>query len=486
MANGGVQSLARFILSPLLVISRLLLSLTILLGGRELAWAAEPATAAKASPTMVLVVEGGSPKLRNAIIGEVPEPWARADGKAIAASAKKRELPDSLKDIEGTTTKGPYLTRLGRVTEDVGAKAAVAVLVTTKGKARQAHVIIVTATGSVKLDKEVPLKAAADEDAAIIAKAFSTELGALAGQDAEAPAKTEPTAPAATPAANASSTEAPKPTASGSGSGSGSTSSSSSGEAATPPIKPVDNGPEPPPLLVATVGMELANRQLSYRDPVTRLRSDDSGITPTPAISADFYPGARTGTSVLQDIGVFGDFKLGIAKDKSVPEGRSASVSWTRFDIGLKYRIWLTRREWKAPMIAPSISYGREAYSFDRLDPPPEPLETPAANYETLRPRIEGRLPLGPIAILGGAGFLAILSSGEVGGKFRDTTVIGWEADLALAIPLPFIGKPFEARLGFGYRRYIYWFSPIAGDPYVANGAHDQMMRGGIDLAAHL
>lgn len=434
---------------------------------------------------MVLVVEGGNPKLRNGIVGETPEPWQRADGKAIAASAKKRELPDSLKDIEGPTTKGPYLTRLARVAEDVGAKAAVAVLVSTKSKGRVAHVIVVAPTGSVKADKDVPLGAPAD-DATAIVKAFSTELAALAAVE-DAPPKTEPTPPApgkepATPPDGAGSSEPPKKD----GSTASAAGSASTGEAANA-IKPVDNGPEPPPLLFATFAVELANRKLTYRDAVTRtLRGDDSAIAPTPAISADFYPGARTGTTVLQDIGVFGDFKIGLVQDKAVSEGRSAGVTWTRFDVGLKYRIYIGAREWKSPMIAPSFSYGREAYSFAKLDPPPEPLDTPAANYETLRPRVDGRLPLGPIAIQGGAAFLALLSSGEIAGKFRDSSVIGWEADLGLVIPLPFIGKPFEARLGFAYRRFIYFFSPQTGDPYIANGANDQIMRGDIGFSAHL
>jgi hypothetical protein len=83
--------------------------------------------------------------------------------------------------------------------------------------------------------------------------------------------------------------------------------------------------------------------------------------------------------------------------------------------------------------------------------------------------------------VLAGGSFLGVLSSGEVASRFRNPTVIGWEADLGAALPL---GKIFELRGGVAYRRYIYWFSPQAGDTNIANGAHDQIFRADLGVSA--
>lgn len=237
-------------------------------------------------------------------------------------------------------------------------------------------------------------------------------------------------------------------------------------------------------MLVGTVAMELADRYLRYRDVVTELYSDESGIAPTPSIAVDAFPGARTGTPVLQDVGVFGDFKYGIVQAKSLDAGKEASVTWSRFDVGIKYRLLLFKREWRAPMIAPSVSYGQETYIFKNPTPPsPQALDTPSVAYKMVRPRVDARAPIGPIAVLAGAGFLWVVSSGEVAKEFRDATVLGWEADLGLTVP---IGRMFEVFGGIAYRRYIYWFSPVAGDANIANGAHDQIRRLGLGVSAHL
>src|SRR5262249_47397608 len=144
-----------------------------------------------------------------------------------------------------------------------------------------------------------------------------------------------------------------------------------------------------------------------YRDAVTKnLRSDDSGVVPTPALALDLFPLARESTAFLRDLGLFGDFKAGLVQDKPFTTGMKVPISWTRFSVGLKYRIWI-ERDWKAPMIALSASYGQESYSFGSAGPP-EPLDTPSAAYKILRPRLDARVPIGPIVVIPGLGFLGI------------------------------------------------------------------------------
>jgi hypothetical protein len=452
MGNEAVRYLARVLAASIVMVLTMF--------GASPAWA-------EGARTLVIVIEGGGPNLPTAIAGELGARWTRADAKAVASAAKTRELPDSPTALDSLTTKGPYLLRLGRVASDVGATASVAILV-SKGKTREAHVVVVSAAGATRLDTQVTLGAPA-EDAATITRAFSVELDALV----------KPEAPASKPAPTPTpSSEAAKPLAP-------TASTASTAKDAPSPPPPTGTGSESaPPLLVATATLGAAIRHLSYRDDVTPLHSDDSGVAPSPAIAVEVYPGARSGTVVLQDLGLFGDFDLGLVHDKKLPDGSKASVTWTRFDVGLKYRIWLRHRDWKALMIAPSLSYGAESYSFQDPTPPPvNSLDTPSVGYQILRPRVEGRIPVGPIVVLPGAGYLGILDSGEVASKFRNTTAVGWEADLGVTLP---ITNALEVRGDIGYRRITYWFSPKAGDLNIANGAHDQIFRAGLGISARL
>jgi hypothetical protein len=228
--------------------------------------------------------------------------------------------------------------------------------------------------------------------------------------------------------------------------------------------------------------MEVADRHLNYRQVVTtNLHSDESGPVLMPSIALDVFPFARDTTRVLQDIGIFGDFKRGLGSHKTLADGTKVPAAWTRFDVGIKYRIMI-KRNWNAPHVALSLSYGEESYSFSPSAPPAEPLDIPSVDYQIIRPRIDARLPIGPIVILPGVGFLGILDSGDFVTKFRDPSVYGWEADLALAVPV--IGKFLAVRGGIAYRRFVHQFSPSVGDAYIANVATDQMLRVDLGVSA--
>jgi hypothetical protein len=409
---------------------------------------------AKPMTTVLIIVEGAPPALRGGIGVQLPSPWTQADAAAVATAAKKRQMSRSLRALENPSTKEQYTTKLALLAADVGVRAALTVVVITKRNDRKGHVVLVTDTGDELVDTYVALGEPAD-DAPTIAKAFSDKLDALAHP---ASAKAEPT----TAAAPGASPEAPKSDAAPSEG-----TPAKDAPATAPPTTPP--GTEAPPLLVGTLAFELAARSLDFRGVGFRSTPEpfDSGLVPTPALAVDFFPAARTGTSVLRDLGVTGDFRYGFA----------SGDSWTRFDIGLKYRIVL-RRDWNAPMIAPSVTYGQESYSYGS---PSEKL--PNVSYGGIRPRVDVRVPVWKIAVHGGGGFLFVLARGDLATKFSDPSVLGWEADLGVSFPL---NSLLEVRAGFGYRRYIYYFSPQPSDTNFAYGAHDQMFRPDIGVIAHL
>lgn len=436
-------------LNRLFAVASVFLLLTIL--GESSAWA----TGDKGNTKLAIVVEGAPPSLRGGIGGELPSPWTQVDASLVGAAAKKRQLSRSLKALEDPATKGQYTSKLVMVAGDVGGRAAVVVVISTKRNDRKGHVILVADTGETLVDTQVALGAPAD-DAAMLAKAFRDKLDPLTRPD-EPAAKPEPVA-----AVTATPVEGPKPDATPSAPRAPTT------DAPPPPPPTQPEGAEPPPVLVGTLGVHVANRHLELRGVVTSAPvAYDSGFVLTPALAVDLFPGARSGSKVLEDFGVFGDVALGLHSE----------ASWTRFDAGLKYRFWL-KRAWSGAMIAPSVGYSQESYASDTPND-----RRPPKSYKMVRPRVDVRVPVWRIAILGGAGFLAALDSGELADQFRDATVLGWEADLAATVP---ITRALEIRAGFGYRRMIYWFSPQRGDPNFARGANDQTFRPEIGVTAHL
>jgi hypothetical protein len=444
----GVRRLARYWILVLALLTAF---------GEASAWAAAPAT-------MVIVVDGDD-KLATAIPAELPAPWAPADPDAVTAAAQKRRFPASTGALRDKKARGPYVQKLLQVAVDSGAKAALVVYV-PKGKKRVAHVTLLSSAGPTLVDTQVSL-ASPDQDAAVVTRAFSRELVALGASPEPAPQPAPATAPA--PAVGETLPDAPKP--------------------ATPPAP--DAPPAAPkaeaagaiaPWIVATATMELANRHLTYSDVVTsNIHSDNSGIVPMPAIALDLFPFAPGGTRFLQDLGVFGDFKLGLVSQKTLADGTKAPASWTRFDAGLKYRIWIKRTP-KSPIISLALSYGQESYRFHPSTAPAEPLDTPSASYAILRPRIEARVPVGPVVLLVGGGYLAVLDTVAFAGNFRDPSIYAWEADFALAVP---IGNVIEVRGGIAYRRFVHIFGAAKGDPYIASVADDQMFRGDLGISAH-
>src|SRR5512141_429436 len=78
---------------------------------------------------IVIVVEGGGGEaLAAAMGGSLPEPWRRADPKAVTKAATTRKLGGA-KSLDVLKTKIGYVERLLLVTDDVGAAAVVVVRV---------------------------------------------------------------------------------------------------------------------------------------------------------------------------------------------------------------------------------------------------------------------------------------------------------------------------------------------------------------------
>jgi hypothetical protein len=459
MVNGAVRALARFWGACVLAVLTIFFS--------------EGSASAAPHGTLVLIVDGGAgEKLASAIGTQLPAPWSVADAKAFSAAAKNHKLPSGLGSLDDEKTEEKYLQTLGQVITEAGANAAVAVQV-QKGRRRFARVILLSAAGASLVDRQVTL-AGPEEDAMRITRAFQSELAALVPAEGAKPGP----APAPSPAGPTLQGEPAKPSGTEPAPAASASASASAG-----PSSP--STPLPAPWMVATVAFQLANRRVGYRDVITaNIHHDNSGFVPTPAIGVDFFPFAiaKGSRGFLADFGLFGDFMLGLGAEKKLTDGTTVPVGWSRFDAGLKYRLWLKERNWGSPMLAFSLSFGQEAYLFHNKTPPEEPLDTPSAAYKIVRPRVDARVPIGPIALSAGLGYLGVLNTVSFVKKFRDPSVYAWEAEGAVSVPL---GSIVEPRVGVSYRRFVHQFHPKEGDDYIANVATDQILRVELGVSAH-
>jgi hypothetical protein len=114
-------------------------------------------------------------------------------------------------------------------------------------------------------------------------------------------------------------------------------------------------------------------------------------------------------------------------------------------------------------------AYGEEGFSFDA---PPNAPPLPSVDYRFVRASGDVRIPFGRVTALAGAGYLVVLSVGDIASRFPRAWAGGVEAELGGALT---IATGWEARLTASYRRFFYALHPTPGDTYVAGGALDEL-----------
>ena len=248
-------------------------------------------------------------------------------------------------------------------------------------------------------------------------------------------------------------------------------------------------------LFVIGLGIELGGRSFEYTDPITNnLRPYDVFGVPILAVEAEIYPGATTGTPVLEHIGLTVAYGhgFGLSSQTTDDPPLKFGTSWNRFAAGLRYRIPLGKNG--APVIGLSGRFGFVNFTFEPEGDTPEETaasdaikkEVASVSYKYLRPGIDGRIPIGPVAILASFGYLGVIDAGDperdVYPRFTSdngpTTNPASDAsigaiDMGLGVGIRLVAG-LEARLMAEYTRFFYAFEPNVGDEYVAGGALDQ------------
>jgi hypothetical protein len=423
-----------------------------------------------------LVLAGSSARadeaLRVAVVG------SGTDGDALASVVASRLTapatpadPDAFRASLGPTalrTMGVAAKRHDKDAELVAhmraaarsshADRAIVLHVEKTKKGTVVHVWLVDAqgSGSAPIDQDVRLGAGAslgDEADG----AWNAVSGALtpsaepAATSSPAAAEPAPVAAASSPADDAAAQKPP--------------------DADTGPTAAASPGPPPHSRAgsIAILGAALqgGSRHFSYVDRLTpTLRPYDLFVAPLVTIGGEIYPFVNSRVPVLPGLGATASYAraFGLASEDS--GGTNVSTSWQAFSIGLRERLPIG----SSFILGINAGYGDNSFEFD--DPIRPAAQLPSAHYKYLRGALDGRLVRGDLSVHAGAGYLDVLSTGDMAALFPRESVGGVEAALGVADQ---VGSAVELSLDLVYTRFFYSLEPQPGDTYVAGGALDQM-----------
>jgi len=248
-------------------------------------------------------------------------------------------------------------------------------------------------------------------------------------------------------------------------------------------------------LATGFVALDLGGRQYHYNDRITNgtLRPYDLPegpllpVVPGFAASLELFPFAREDVGLARDLG--GALHGNVDFTKTHVGVETLSTRWYAWDANLRGRVHLGRRG-TAPILGLEAGLGHLHFGFEEAGALAPIL--PSVDYKYLRIAIDGRFPLGRVALLAGLGYRDLLtttnasgetipSAGPIGEYFPRASISGLEANIGAILS---IAGPFEARLVVHYVRFWAKFNPEAGDAHIAGGALDQFINTDLGLAA--
>jgi hypothetical protein len=230
----------------------------------------------------------------------------------------------------------------------------------------------------------------------------------------------------------------------------------------------------------AEVAVGVARRSLNYIEPLYGpLRAYRAPAVGIYSIGGEIYPAAASGINVAKDIGLAFRVANSLALESKSADGtQTARALFWRYAVGLRGRI-LAGKTKESPLIGLEGTYG--VWSFLFGGDPELVAEAPPVQYRYLRAGADVRVPLGVFSLLGGAGYMNILSAGPLTERFPNARIFGVDATIGGTYPvMPWV----DVRLALTYARI---FSNTHADPdaeYVAAGALDQYILGNLGMSA--
>ncbi|MFO0725079.1 MAG: hypothetical protein U1E65_14965 [Myxococcota bacterium] len=336
-------------------------------------------------------------------------------------------------------------------------------------------------------------KAGLDADTKVAIRSFFAN--ALAGGGIAAPSAPTPrNAPAVAPPPTAPPPTAPPPTAPppvATNERVDTPPSSTSPTAATAVVPPPSGShgggllgkamgiaPGLPPLALVTVEFLGVGRGFNYTDPITaNLRPFNVTFMPSPSFGLALYPLTLSGSARAAAFGIHGGFATSLGVKSSRVNGPEYPTTYTRFDVGAHYRIFLGDT-FDSFAVIPKFGFHGSGLSLGAASDGSKETELPSTAYTGLSMGLGLDIPVaGLFHFVGEGNFVLVFSSGDPisAAYFRAGSTSGVTASAGIKVGL---SDAFSIVAGVNYQHYAYAFKPNPGDKFVAGGALDQFLAG--------
>jgi hypothetical protein len=227
-----------------------------------------------------------------------------------------------------------------------------------------------------------------------------------------------------------------------------------------------------------TVGGRAFRRHLSYTDDLFGvLRAYDLNLGPAAYAAVEWYPGAHFSNGPLAHLGLVasGEYAFALRSRDPATDASYDTRAWSA-SLGVRARLPLGASE-----VGLTGAYLLQQYAVEGTRHGNDP-GVPTVTYQSLRAGLSARIALtGWFALTAGAGYLFVLSAGEMSSEYFPRAQMG-AVDAALGAALA-VASEIEVRLGLDARRYFYSFHPEPGDPWIAGGALDHYFGATLGVA---
>jgi hypothetical protein len=416
-------------------------------------------TALAAGKRVAVYVDGAEDEHLSAeLVAALPSGVSVIDSSTLTDALAQEHVKNVARAFTSAKRRQALPAKLQRVATAIGADAVVLGAVNDDANALEL-IVVIAGQSTPKVDEDVPI---ADKSERVVQwkKLVTTPLEKLDASDAGAAADE---------------------------------SASSPGPAAAPDEAGARTFSDA--LVSGFAGLDFGGRQLHYQDRVTNanLRPYDlpSGalLPVAPGISAfaEVFPLASMRSVGFRDIGLNGRFNYNFASSRI--GNVTPTTRWFGYEFNLRGRFLLGPRH-NAPLIGVEAGVGRQADLFSAPGAVQDIL--PSVDYYYLRFGADGRIPVGPVAVLVGAAYRHLQSrrapsgatveaAGLFGEHFPHASIAGLDGKLGVALAL---ANHVEGRLVLNYVRYWSTLHPNPGDTYVAGGALDQILNADLGVAA--
>jgi hypothetical protein len=424
------------------------------------AWAKDPSNAPRESKTLAIFIEGQeAAAVREDLAAAAPESVTVVESRTFQAALRKAGQPKLGFGLSAKKGRDKLLMRVRKALVALKADAGIVGVVQRTAGKKRVYLVWVDAAKDAPpypLDGAVELGRTADDRKKALATALEAPM-----RDFAPPVTAQPEPAKSTPEDGAEGT-APETGKEGE-------------DEDEDPHERVRHA-SGSSLFSVEVGFELGGRRFTYSDGLSPDTRRDYKLfgAPMASIQLEVYPAAGTGIRFLKDLGITAGYARAFGVSSSTEGGDPASTTYQRISAGLRGRLPLWGPE--GPVIG--FNGGARILTFEIEEPVALKGEVPDVSYIALRGGVDGRFPIGPVALLAGFDWLFPLKSGEVYDRFTGASVQGLAVTAGLAAR---VGAGFEVRLWGEYSRFFSNFDPVLGDAHVAGGALDELV--GIRLA---